>query len=523
MTIENTDVLLVNRGTDSYKIKYEKIKDDIKSEVDQFPEANQDGKQYGRQDGNWTEIVHTTPYTDADVDAHLRLDVGADSSGKVLSYDGSKYVWITDQTGDGASTADKISYQYPGGISRSVQNRLEDYLSVADFGAIGDGVGVMHSNGTMGHIDAIRACIDACPIGGSVYFPAGTYIINGGITIEKPIRLFGDGPGTVLLSKPNNQPSLGGPLTLRYNSSVTDNDPGNAYFTIQDLNLYIATGFTAAWGIRLEYYGANGVIGAFNKLVINNVDIGSDPDFSLNGYFKRGIWMQNSSGLVANNLNIYTNQTASEEDPECYGIYVSNTMDNHNLIRTMSITNVYIQRYYRGIKTEVFGTGSSSIESIYVSQGEFVGNSAFDFQRTSAIYLSGLHMDNRSFAIRTDSTNIMRIVGCDIRNGRDQYPGETDFTVKLDNAKDVNITGCWLTAQTPTTGIIETGLAGNAENICITGCNFTGNDSPTFHAIRCQGNSQNITFGGNTLSRFGNNNSPWDDNSGQLYIFGQRS
>ena len=34
MTIENNDRLLVNRDTTSYQIKYEKIKDDIKSEIE---------------------------------------------------------------------------------------------------------------------------------------------------------------------------------------------------------------------------------------------------------------------------------------------------------------------------------------------------------------------------------------------------------------------------------------------------------------------------------------------------------
>ena len=72
MTIENSDLLLVNRGSTSHKIKHEKIKTDIAAES--LPDANQDGKQYGRQDGEWTEIVHNPPYGDADVDAHLNRD-----------------------------------------------------------------------------------------------------------------------------------------------------------------------------------------------------------------------------------------------------------------------------------------------------------------------------------------------------------------------------------------------------------------------------------------------------------------
>ena len=62
MTIENNDVLLVNRGTTSHKIKYETLKTDLLA--DQTPDAPEDGNQYGRQDGAWTEIVHTSPYGD---------------------------------------------------------------------------------------------------------------------------------------------------------------------------------------------------------------------------------------------------------------------------------------------------------------------------------------------------------------------------------------------------------------------------------------------------------------------------
>ena len=58
MTIQNDDWLLVNRGDVSHKIKYEKIKEDITTGVSL--DAPEDGKQYGRQDGAWTEVVHNT-------------------------------------------------------------------------------------------------------------------------------------------------------------------------------------------------------------------------------------------------------------------------------------------------------------------------------------------------------------------------------------------------------------------------------------------------------------------------------
>ena len=39
----------------------------IAGSVDATPEAPEDGKQYGREDGQWTEIIPTPEYNDADV------------------------------------------------------------------------------------------------------------------------------------------------------------------------------------------------------------------------------------------------------------------------------------------------------------------------------------------------------------------------------------------------------------------------------------------------------------------------
>ena len=71
MTISNNDVLLVNRGSTSYKIKYENVKNDITGDVDQFPEAPQDSNQYARENGAWTQVTYTAAYTNSDVDTHL--------------------------------------------------------------------------------------------------------------------------------------------------------------------------------------------------------------------------------------------------------------------------------------------------------------------------------------------------------------------------------------------------------------------------------------------------------------------
>lgn len=63
------------------------------------------------------------------------------------------------------------------------------YHNVMDYGAIG--------NGVTDDTAAIQAAIDACPIYGTVFAPTGDYLISSTITITKPIRLIGQGFGTI--------------------------------------------------------------------------------------------------------------------------------------------------------------------------------------------------------------------------------------------------------------------------------------------------------------------------------------
>jgi hypothetical protein len=97
---------------------------------------------------------------------------------------------MTNETGViGSTNATLVSYTagFAGAILQTVQTKLEQYVSVKDFGAVGDGV----ANDRV----AIQAAIDAVSAGGGgqIWFPQGSYKIGTtGLTIYQNIILSGD-------------------------------------------------------------------------------------------------------------------------------------------------------------------------------------------------------------------------------------------------------------------------------------------------------------------------------------------
>jgi len=73
-----------------------------------------------------------------------------------------------------------------GAVQRTVESKLQDIVSVKDFGAVGDGV----ADDTA----AIQAAIDSLTSGGVIIFPKGKYLVSSTITINTPnIHLKGTG------------------------------------------------------------------------------------------------------------------------------------------------------------------------------------------------------------------------------------------------------------------------------------------------------------------------------------------
>jgi len=507
MTIENTDFLLVNRANESYKTEYQTIKNDIVGDVSQFPEAPQNSTQYGRQNGQWTPIVHTPAYNDTNVNALLNTNTA--NAGQVLGWNGGDYYWKNDESGGGGSSADDISYTYPGGVNRTVQARLQDYISVKDFGAVG--------NGTTDDTIAIRAAINSLQNGQAIYFPKGKYKVTSTLTFQnKGFRMFGDGQQSIIyMAGPANEKLL----YLAFNDR-------NTFWSIQDMVFMAASipGREFGSAIRLEYNGPGTVIGGSDYLNLINVQIISEiTTDSQQGWFKQGLVILNAGGVNAVNLTISSYNLITSGRPGTEGILVLCNKAKNSMIRALHVVNLYIQRYNCCVKVQ--NQGGANIESIYITQGEIVGYRGFEFDAGQATYLAGLHMDCQEVAYQnTSNGGPHRIIGCDIRGGRDDAGSKSNYLIKL-GANNTTLSGCDILCQMPNEGVIQVAPFGTQpEAISITGNVIEGKDDPNYRALEVNAGAKNIKYGGNSYRRFGGGEGRIVDASGgELVVYGQRT
>ena len=127
----------------------------------------------------------------------------------------------------GISSAVNSAYTYPGGVEQTVQARLEQTVSVKDFGAVGDGV-----------TDDTAAFNSAFKLHKSVYVPPGDYKLTDTLVLYHPFDVRGAGMETTRLI----WSGLGG-LTGKDGISVECRAPyRKATGYISDMSL-VTTGF----------------------------------------------------------------------------------------------------------------------------------------------------------------------------------------------------------------------------------------------------------------------------------------
>jgi hypothetical protein len=302
-----------------------------------------------------------------------------------------------------------------GAQQRTVESKLQDVVSVKDFGAVGNGV----ANDTA----AIQAAVAAS---NTVYFPAGTYLTDK-ITLQQGTQILGDGPSNTniiatssatTIFEFNNGSGFSGALKTQISGltfkATTENSTTAlrgasdtiyiAYATIENCHFWLTLKY-GAYGNFLQTRFVNCIFGYY----------GSATTPMLNGIYLNG---QGQSGGEAN-ANIidtcYINGTTNE------GIYISSAWNTRIVNTTIEVTgkeaiwinggiqtsiiNLYVERCWEGATP----AGNESI--IRTSNNAITSDSVF------TVYIAGSYFQSSAgiaggYFVRSDGSCRVIVTGC---------------------------------------------------------------------------------------------------------------
>lgn len=286
-------------------------------------------------------------------------------------------------------------------VATTVQAKLQQTVSVKDFGAVG--------NGTADDTTAFNSAISYCLSNGtSLYVPAGTYNISSTLNAVKPIKIYGEtglhtyGYSIINYTGTGNCFALGDQTTQSF---------ANHWMTFQLENLVITGSSSATNGVLVYNISI-----AFEKLWIKNFSSGygiysaqayasviRDCQFqgneygvlvtSLGGQLKidNCAFLSNTFGLIFTGLTspfsggIYSVEVSNNDFEGCtYGVFFGHTNDE---------------------------TISDEVSSVQFNTVHFESNTN-DFYSGSGCYVYGLTIINSNFTDGT--TTFKRVIGGNI-------------------------------------------------------------------------------------------------------------
>lgn len=303
-------------------------------------------------------------------------------------------------------------------INRPINNKLQDVVSVKDFGAIGDG--------TTDDTSAIQAALNYAngvtnPNGKAVYVPSGTYLITSTLNIYAFTTLFGNGRKNTTLSYTGTADGIASTWPLNSSSGVnisvkdlgivcinasnTGNgfvDQGGSYITLD--NVY-TTGFM--YGITFDQT---------EIALINNCEIKRTT------YSKAGIWLVNGADRVAGSNTQYTNQIKITNNA-IYGTGTGNA-----IVDDGGISHTYIGN---NIDVGDIGIRVCSVYGLIIDGNEIEQNISF------GIYVTNITANIGPRAIGPQTLN--PCIGCRIESNSFYSPSVGFYTISVISASDIRI------------------------------------------------------------------------------------
>jgi hypothetical protein len=271
---------------------------------------------------------------------------------------------------------------------RTLANRFADVVNVKDFGAIGDGV----TDDTA----AIQAAIDQAGSqgGGSVFFPAGQYLISATLSITQPnIALFGDALECSYINRSSN--FTGGTIYAKAPTSSLLQNIGIYNLSIFDINGSMTNGahITLDWvafatieNVRIRD-GHSGValLGAQNIYLNGRLDwrITSNPSSSIGRY-----GLLAGATTVAGTYQLHGGDIWITGTLNCYGgNFFSTQYALDDIIRVDMVDGLYFDGDLHGIFYQRGGLTflPNNINQLSNVSGDFFG----DYGNGPAVYASG--------------------------------------------------------------------------------------------------------------------------------------
>nr|DAM64846.1 MAG TPA: tail spike protein [Caudoviricetes sp.] len=228
--------------------------------------------------------------------------IGAlDDTGSATTVQGALALKVAATTlaGTGAGKgANIVGYKsaLAGAAARTIQSKFAEFLSVKDFGAVGDG----STDDTAAIQAAVNACVD---INAVLYFPAGYYVvssvINVNLSIKTHLTLRGSGTSSTVIKCTGQQAFLSATSSTSNNIWLDSVTP-NGSLDIFDMSICCWGGNDNGLGNAI-YINTNTIVGTpAHSIQISRVHFRSEV-----GSFNYDIYLENTAQVKIDSCNFY--------------------------------------------------------------------------------------------------------------------------------------------------------------------------------------------------------------------------
>ena len=293
----------------------------------------------------------------------MTLPTASARQGKYLIFDASGQPSVSSGTGTdtalrtdlavntfASAGAGLVGFRQSGASAtgRTVLSKLRDSVSVKDFGAAGDGV--------TNDVAAVQAAVN---VGGTIYFPPGTYVIDSTITVGSNTNILLDDDAVIDMS------------------STASGSPSTAFY---------AAGTMGTW----YSLTANAVVGA-TTLTVSTAN-------SL--FFAAGDWVQVSSSTV------YDTGWTDAPIAEIAQVASVNTGTGVITLRTPLVGGAYNTAQSAQVRKVTF------VENVIVEGGQFLGPSLATNLQTAVRFDQAINSRIHRIRARYFNGNTIRLTSC---------------------------------------------------------------------------------------------------------------